>query len=126
LAGSLQVYLWRFENHPASRHSIGVPRPLRSIPFLIRKQHPFTIFIATTFLPCKIALSEFGKKIAENTTGSVPQDPAALKLWIDNNESLDKFLQLKFDFIETLKYAIPVLSPVLSTLLPGFFGHGKG
>lgn len=83
----------------------------------------FTIFIGITFIPCKLSLSEMGRKIASRQTGPAPENPTELKTWVESNEAIEKYLQLKFDAVETLRYAIPVLSPILSTLLPVWFGH---
>ncbi|XHR96168.1 hypothetical protein ACFJIV_05660 [Mucilaginibacter sp. UC70_90] len=81
----------------------------------------FTVFIATTFIPCKLLLSDLGRAIIIKQMGAMPATTAELKTWIETSEGMEKYLQLKFDAVETIKYAIPVLAPILSSFLPGIF-----
>ena len=83
----------------------------------------FTIFIAITFIPCKLLLTDFGRSIVNKQLGKPPRGTDKLKAWIETSEEMEKYLQLKFDAVETLRYAIPVLAPILSSFLPGIFKH---
>ena len=81
----------------------------------------FTIFMAVTFIPSKMLLLNLGKKIVLKKTGVIPTKSKELTSWVETTKSMEQLLELKFDLLETLKYSIPVLTPILSAILPAFF-----
>jgi hypothetical protein len=83
----------------------------------------FTIFIAITFIPTRLLLLELGRKICAGRMGPAPSDVEQVEKWVTANAAFEKYMQQKLDIIETLRYAIPILGPLLSTLIPSFFGH---
>ena len=83
----------------------------------------FSIFIAITFIPTRLLLLDLGKKICAGRMGPPPVEVQQLEHWLAANAGFEKFMQQKLDIVETFRYAIPILGPLLSTLIPSFFGH---
>jgi hypothetical protein len=81
----------------------------------------FTIFIVISFMPCRILLFEFGRRIVYVHMGVPPKEIDKTKEWLEANELFEKFLQLKFDLVETIKISIPVVLPVLSAFISAAF-----
>jgi hypothetical protein len=82
----------------------------------------FTVFIAVSFIPTRILLADLGKKIIESRLSSNHELATTdLKTWVETRKELEYYLEIKLNWLETLKYVVPVLGPIISSLLPNAF-----
>ncbi len=86
----------------------------------------FTIFIAISFFPTRVLIIDVGRKLLEQELPKPLKASAQeTKDWLLARKEMENYLQLKLDVVETLRYAIPVLGPMISSFVPGLFGkHG--
>jgi hypothetical protein len=77
----------------------------------------FEDFTWGRFIPSKMLLSENGT-IWHSHMGSRPAYEAGLKKWVKTSRRYARQLELTSNPMKTLKYAITILGPLLSSLLP--------
>lgn len=75
-----------------------------------------TFFIALIFLPVYFKLNNMGKIIVENKLKKIPSNTEA-KTFLEEKKTLEELFQTKEDYISILKKVIPILAPLLTSLL---------
>ena len=84
----------------------------------------FTLFIAGSYIPVKFLLNEFGRSIKRSYIGEAPLklDPD-LKIWFDNKIAMEKYLALEVSATSTTLQLMPILAPILASVIPHLFSH---
>jgi hypothetical protein len=85
----------------------------------------FSLFIACAYIPAKFSMNQIGQRIIDKATG----DPDNLleiefKEWLEKKSMLEKTLMLDVDMPTNLKQVIPIIAPLISSIIPAFLVAG--
>lgn len=80
----------------------------------------YTFLIAVFFIPARRELIQFGHRIVDRECGKRPVEGKSWKDWMEEREVLVKLFKLEMSFKELIEWAIPVLAPLIASILPEF------
>jgi|GEM_PF-3038432 len=78
----------------------------------------YTFLIAVFFIPARRELIQFGYRIVDKECGKRPKEGQEWRSWMEEREVLVKLFKLELSFKELLEWAVPVLAPLVASVLP--------
>lgn len=78
----------------------------------------YTFVLAIFFIPARRELHRYGQRIIDREFGIRPPDGTSWQAWLSERDAMEQTLDLKTDWKERLKWAVPVLAPLVSSVLP--------